>query len=209
MMKNEYLLLRIQEMMNMIDLIKYLLKIDLLFEYWQICMRQLFMQKTVFNTQWEKFKFLNMLFELINVSTIFQTMMNSILISYNNWFCLIYLNDILIFLHTIKKHLKNLKRVLIMLKKHKLYIKAFKCIFVITMLKFCDYIVKEERVHSMFAKINAIAAWSCFKNIHEMYQFLKLMLYYWCFIKYFVKIAASLLNLLKKQIKLWERESFN
>ena len=33
MIKNEYLLLRIQEMMNMIDLIKYLLKINLLFKY--------------------------------------------------------------------------------------------------------------------------------------------------------------------------------
>ena len=178
MMKNEYSLLRIQEMMNMIDSAKYLLKIDLLFEYWQICMRQLFMQKTAFNTQWKKFEFLIMLFELINVSTIFQMMMNSVLISYNDWFCLVYLNDILVFLHTIKKHLKNLKRVLTVLRKHKLYIKAFKYVFIITMLKFCDHIVKEERVYLIFTKIDVITAWLCLKNVHEMCQFLKLTSYY-------------------------------
>ena len=85
-------------------------------------------------------------------------MMNSILTFYNDQFCLVYLNDILVFSHTIKKHLKNLKRVLTALKEHKLYVKAFKCIFTIIILKFCDYIVERERVHLMFAKIDAIAA---------------------------------------------------
>ena len=208
MMKNEYLLSRIQKMMNTINLMKYLLKINLLFKYWQIYMRQLFVQKTTFNTQWRKFKFLTMLFELINVSAIFQTMMNSILIFYNDWFCLVYLNDILIFSHTIKKHLKNLKKVLTALKKHKLYIKAFKCIFIITTLKFCDHIVEEERVHSMFTKINAITAWLCFKNVHKMCQFLKLISYYWHFIKHFVKIVVSLSNLLKKIDKALKKRKF-
>ena len=156
--KNEYLLSRIQKIMNTINSTKYLLKIDLLFKYWQIHIKQLFMQKIVFNIQWEKFKFLIMLFELINTLTIFQTMMNSVLISYNSWFCLVYLNDILVFSHTIKKHLKNLKRILTTLRKHKLYIKIFKCIFMITMLKFCDHIVERERVYSMFVKIDVIAA---------------------------------------------------
>ena len=84
--------------------------------------------------------------------------MNSILIFYNDWFCLIYLNNILIFLHIIKKHLKNLKKILTTLKKHKLYIKAFKCVFVITMLKFCDHIVKKEKICLIFVKINVITA---------------------------------------------------
>ena len=84
--------------------------------------------------------------------------MNLVLIFYNSQFCLVYLNDILIFLHTIEKHLKNLKRILTALKEHKLYIKAFKCIFVITTLKFCNHIVRKERICSMFTKINTIIA---------------------------------------------------
>ena len=136
-------------------------------------------------------------------------MMNSILISYNDWFCLVYLNDILIFSYTIKKHLKNLKRVLTVLKKHKLYIKTFKCIFMITMLKFCNHIIKKKRVCLMFTKINVITAWLCLKNVHEMCQFLKLMLYYWYFIKHFAKIVMSLLNLLKKTNETLKKKSFN
>ena len=142
------------------------------------------------------------------MSAIFQMMMNSVLISYNNQFCLVYLNDILVFLHTIEKHLKNLKRVLTALRKHKLYVKAFKCILMITILKFCDHIVERERVCLMFTKINAIATWLCFKNVHEMCQFLKLMLYYWCFIKHFAKIVVFLSNLLKKTDKALKKRKF-
>ena len=58
----------------------------------------------------------------------------------------------------IEKHLKNLKKVLTALRKHKLYIKAFKCVFAITMLKFCDYIVERERVCLIFTKIDIIIA---------------------------------------------------
>ena len=149
-----------------------------------------------------------MFFEFINISAIFQTMMNSVLISYNNWFCLVYLNDILIFSHTIEKHLKNLKKVLTALKEHKLYVKTFKCIFTITMLKFCDHIVEREKVHLMFAKINVIVAWLHFKNMHKIHQFLRLMLYYWCFIKHFAKIVASLSDLLKKTDKALRKRKF-
>ena len=149
-----------------------------------------------------------MFFKFINVLTIFQMIMNSVLISYNNQFCLVYLNDILIFSHMIKKHLKNLKRILIVLREHKLYIKAFKCVFVIITLKFCDHIVEKEKVYLIFIKINAIAIWLYLKNVHEMYQFLKLMLYYWCFIKHFVKIVTFLLNLLKKTNKALKKRKF-
>ena len=84
--------------------------------------------------------------------------MNLILIFYNNQFCLVYLNDILVFSYMIEKHLKNLKKILTVLREHKLYIKAFKCVFAITMLKFCNHIVERERVCLMFTKIDVIAA---------------------------------------------------
>ena len=84
--------------------------------------------------------------------------MNLILIFYNNQFCLVYLNNILIFSHTIKKHLKNLKKILTALKEHKLYIKAFKCVFMIITLKFCDHIIKKKRIHLIFTKIDVITA---------------------------------------------------
>ena len=51
-----------------------------------------------------------MSFELINASTTFQKMINDTLREYLNKFVIIYLNDILIYLKTLKKHVYHVKK---------------------------------------------------------------------------------------------------
>jgi len=85
-----------------------------------------------------------MLFELYNVLITFQSMINSILQNLLNKFCLIYLNDILIFSDSILNHQKHLQTVLSILKKHKLYAKSSKCTVKMKILKFYKYIVKQD-----------------------------------------------------------------
>jgi len=65
-------------------------------------------KKTVFNTHYSKYKFITMFFELCNALMTFQSMMNSILQNLLNKFCLIYLNNILIFSDSISDHQKHL-----------------------------------------------------------------------------------------------------
>jgi len=62
------------------------------------------MKKTVFNTYYSKYKFTAMFFKLYNALMTFQSMMNSILQNLLNKFCLIYLNNILIFSDSISDH---------------------------------------------------------------------------------------------------------
>jgi len=50
-----------------------------------------------FHTHYDHFKYMIMSFNLINASVIFQTYINKILTKFLNNFCVIYLNDILIF----------------------------------------------------------------------------------------------------------------
>ncbi len=100
------------------------------------------MKKTVFNIHYNKYKFMTMLFKLYNVSTTFQLMMNSILQNLLNKFCLIYLNNILIFFNSISDHQKHLQTVLNILKKHKLYVKSSKCTVEMKILKFCKHIMR-------------------------------------------------------------------
>ncbi len=81
-------------------------------------------------------------FGLCNALATFQLMMNSILWNSLNKFCLIYLNDILIFSDSISDHQKHLQIILSILKKHKLYAKSSKCTVEAEILKFCEHIVK-------------------------------------------------------------------
>jgi len=65
-------------------------------------------------------------------------------------------------------------------------------------LKFYKYIMKQDTLQSVSIKISVIKNWSVLKTAHYIQQFLKLTLYYQQFVQEFVWIAASLLNLLKK-----------
>ena len=58
----------------------------------------------VFRTRYDHFKYIIMSFNLINVSTTFQILINKILQNLMNHICVIYLDNILIYLKTRKKH---------------------------------------------------------------------------------------------------------
>ncbi len=196
--KNEYSLLWIQKCLNWIDKAQYLIKLDLTLSYYQVCVIKDDMKKTVFNTHYDKYKFTAMLFELCNALMTFQSMMNSILWNLLNKFCLIYLNNILIFSDSISDHQKHLWTILSILKKHKLYAKSSKCTVETEILKFCEHIVKQDTLWPVSVKISVIKNWSASKTAHYVWQFLKLTLYYQWFVQGFVWITALLSDLLKK-----------
>ena len=96
---------------------------------------------------------------LTNAPVIFQTMMNNVLAGYNGVFCLVYLNDILVFSQNMKEHEKHLKKVLKCLREHKLFVKPLKCEFAVRNLQFCNHIVRDEVLHLISVKIKVITAW--------------------------------------------------
>jgi hypothetical protein len=69
--KNIYPLLYIQELLNYIRKLKVLLKINLLSGYWQLCIRELSVLKTAFNTLFGKYEFLIIPFGLCNAPITF------------------------------------------------------------------------------------------------------------------------------------------
>ncbi len=106
--KNEYSLSWIQKYLDQIDKAWYLIKLNLTLSYYQVCVIKDNTKKTVFNIHYSKYKFTAMFFKLYNASVTFQSMMNSILQNLLNKFCLIYLNNILIFFNSISDHQKHL-----------------------------------------------------------------------------------------------------
>jgi len=196
--KNGYPLPRIQECLDRIGKARYLTKLDLTLGYYQVRVAENDTKKTAFNTRYGKYEFTAMPFGLCNAPATFQSMMNSILRNSLDKFCLVYLDDILIFSNSISDHQKHLRTVLGILKEHKLYAKPSKCTVGAETLEFCGHIVGQGTLRPAPAKISAIKDWPAPKTAHHVQQFLGLASYYRRFVQGFARIAAPLSDLLKE-----------
>ena len=75
----------------------------------------------------------------MNASALFQFYINRALNKYLNIFCIVYLDDVLIYSQTEAEYIKHVQKILICLLQFKLYIKLSKYIFYITEIDFFDF----------------------------------------------------------------------
>ena len=119
-----------------------------------------------------------MLFELTNVSAMFQELINHVLYDYLNEFVIMYLNNILIYFKNEKDHKKHVKEILKRLQEKNLYLKSEKCKFHKQQVEYLKYIVTTEELKMNSEKIKTIIEFitsECIKNI-QIFQ--KLAKYY-------------------------------
>ena len=95
--KNRHPLSLISETLDRLNEVKRFTKLNLKDAYHRIRIRKGDEWKTAFRTRYDHFEYLIMSFDLINASTTFQTYINKSLTSLINNFCVVYLNDILIY----------------------------------------------------------------------------------------------------------------
>ena len=88
-LKNKYSLFKIQKYLDKFDFVIYLIKFNLTTKYHQMKIANVDILKTIFNIRLKQFVYTVMFFELTNVSSIFQIMMNRILLLYLNKFVII------------------------------------------------------------------------------------------------------------------------
>jgi hypothetical protein len=70
----------------------------------------------VFNTRYSFFETLVILFGLFNTLVIFQTRINEILYLYLDVFCIVYINDILVYSNNLLEYKKYIKKILYVLQ---------------------------------------------------------------------------------------------
>jgi len=97
MIKNQYSLSLISEMFNHLNQVKIFIKLDIIFIFNRLRMKEKDEALIIFYIYFKLFKYLVMLFDLYNESVSFQKYINNILHEYLNEFYTIYLNDILIY----------------------------------------------------------------------------------------------------------------
>ena len=148
-------------------------------------------------TRYDHFNYLIMLFDFVNVSIIFQIYINKILIEIINIFCIVYLNDILIFSKNKKKHVIHIRDVLQRFRKFELYANLKKCNFFIKKIKYLNFIINIDNITINSRRIKIIQNWSTLKFFKNIQIFLKFVNFYQRFIHWYSQIIIFLINFFK------------
>ncbi len=154
--------------------------------------------KTAFRTRYELYEYTMMSFELTNVSTTCQEMINDALRQYLNRFVIAYLDDIMIYSKTLKEHVSHVFKILECLNKRNLHLKPKKCEFHREEVDFLGFVVERHEVRMNPKKLRAIKEWKSPINVKKVQSFLGFMNYNKKFIKDYFANAISLTNLTKK-----------
>ncbi len=115
--------------------------------------------KTAFNTPRGHFEYLVLPFGLSNAPAVFQALVNDVLMDMVDQFIYVYLDDILIFSHTLQVHVQHVRQVLQTLLENGLYVKAEKCVFHAQSVPFLGYIVSTQGVRMDTDKVQAVVNW--------------------------------------------------
>ena len=117
-------------------------------------------------------------FGLCNAPTTFERLMERVLGQLEWQICLCYIDDILIFSRTPTAHLDNLRVVFQRLRDAHLKLKAKKCHFFQTQVKFLGHIVSPAGVATDPTKVQKITDCPAPTNLHELRCALGLFSYY-------------------------------
>ena len=138
MVRDAYSLQRIDETVNCLNGLKSLTALDLKLEYWQVELDEASKPLMAFTVGP-----LGIWFRLTNTPETFQRFMETCLGGIHLNLCIIYLDDIIIFLKTPKEHLQRLSGVLEKLSEAGLKLKPSKCEFLNTHLSYLGHVVSE------------------------------------------------------------------
>ncbi len=197
---DHYLLLLIDETLARIQDSKYLTRLNIIVIFNKLRMHLKSEDLTIFITSFDFYKYYVMSFELINDSTFYQHYMNDMLFDYLHQFCQIYLDDIIIYSKTLKKHKKHVRLVLHRLWEIDLQMNINKCKFHVQEISFLKLLLFIEKLKMNFRKVQAVIEWSTSTNLTQMQFFVDFCNFYQRFIKNFSKIVHSLIWLIQKEM---------
>ena len=195
-----YAIPRIEDSLHLLAGSKFFTKLELKAGYWQVELKEEDKAKTAFQVGNIGFYECNrMPFGLCNAPTTFQRLMERAMGELNLKDCLIYLDDIIIFLESFDQHHERLEAVFKRLHEHNLKLKASKCEFFMSEVTYLGHVVSEEGIKTDPDKIKALKIWPTPKSIKDVRKFLGFAGYYGRFCKGFSAIVRPLNDLFVAQ----------
>ena len=117
-------------------------------------------------------------FGLTNAPATFQWLMQSCLGDLHLQYCIIYLDDVIVFSKTLEECVFRLKAVFEKLKQAGLKLKPSKCVFFRHELTYLHHVVSKDSILTDPKKMEAIHKWSIPTNMTEVRSFLGFTNYY-------------------------------
>jgi len=204
--RDHYSLSLIDETLAHIQESKYLTQLNIIVAFNKLHMHSDSKDLTIFITSFDFYKYHMMSFRLINDSTFYQHYMNDVLFDYLHQFCQIYLDDIIIYSKTLKKHKWHVWLVLHRLRETDFQMNINKCKFHVQKIFFLKLLLFIEELKMNLRKVQVVVEWSTSTNLTQMQFFVDFCNFYRRFIKNFSKIVCSLIQLTqKKMIFEWDQ----
>ena len=184
--KDSYSLPQIQEALESLVDAGHFSCLDLKSGFWQIRMDEVSKQYTTFTLgNLGFFKCDRMPFGLCNALDTFQWLMQKCMSELNFIYCLIYLDDLIMFLRTAEEHLHHLHVEFDHLREYNLKLKPSKCNLFRKEINYLAHKVSKAGVQPSDTNVKAIAEYAPPKTYTEIRAFLGLVGHYRHFIKGF------------------------
>ena len=117
-------------------------------------------------------------FGATNAPATFQRLMEECLGDLNlNW-CIVYLDDVIVFSSTLEEHLETLEAVFKKLSDAGLKLKPSKCKFFQSSLTYLGHLISEEGIATDPSKIQAVKEWPVPESVSQVKSFLGFVGYY-------------------------------
>ena len=164
--------------------------------FWQVPMDKESKQYTAFTLgSMSLYECESMPFGLCNAPPTFQRLMQNCLGELNLTYCLIYLDDVIVFSNTPEEHLRRMRVVFNPLREHGLKLKLSKCEVFKSEINYLAHHVSQKGVLLSKKNLESIAQCPPPDTYTKVKSFVGLVGHYRCFIKGFAKIAAPLYDL--------------
>ena len=191
--KDAYSLPRIESILDSLGGAQIFSTLDLKAGYWQVEMAEECKAYTAFTCGPLGFYECDtMPFGATNAPATFQRLMHDCLGELNMNWCMVYLDDIIIFSDTKEEHLERLEAVFQKLCAAGLKLKPSKCFFFREEIEYLGHVVSGKGISTNPKKIEAVSKWPTPKTVYDVRSFLGFVGYYRRFIKNFSRITKPI-----------------
>ena len=202
MIKNNYPLPLISDLIDSIEKKKVFTKMDLRWGYNNVRIKEGDKWKAAFSMPEGSFEPTVMFFGLTNSPATFQAMMNDLLRDLvMEEKVAVFIDDVMVATETEEGHDEIVEEVLRRLEENDLFVKPEKCVWKVREVGFLGVIIGENRVRMEKEKVQEVIKWPVPKSVKDMQKFLGLANYYRWFVKNFAKIARLLHEMTRKENK--------
>jgi len=127
-----------------------------------------------------------------------QAYSNDCLRNFLDLFCIVYLDDILIYSNSLEEHTHHIRQVLACLREHGLSCKLEKVEFHATSLSFLGFVISHDGVSMDPDRVETITLWPAPTSVHEIQIFLGFANFYHRFIDGYSRVVTPITSLLRK-----------